>query len=398
MLVDDDGDEVGGDDPRLRSWRAARSPRRGESGRDGSASPRASRAARGSRGHCDRPVRIGGRHDRRAADTESPDGTPASRHHGRQPDATPTAARAPGPGTRSIVTEQEDAMPQQGRSTPPEHIRVVVADDHPMWRDAVARDLADAGFEVVATADDGRARRGPDEGHRAGRARPRPQPARPHRAEVCAALAAARVPTRILILSASGDQQDVLDAVKAGALGYLVKSAGREEFLAAVRATAAGEPVFTPGLAGLVLGEFRRVKAAARRAELATASGARADRPRDRDPQVRRDGHGLQGDRERRSSSRTARSRTTCRTSSASCRCTTASSSSGSRWSAASTRSTRPEPTGPARRVRAAHVAGTRRARRFRDADPGGSTARMATTLTWVNMRTVTADAGLETR
>ena len=39
------------------------------------------------------------------------------------------------------------------------------------------------------------------------------------------ALAAAGVETRILILSASGDQQDVLDAVKAGALGYLVKSA-----------------------------------------------------------------------------------------------------------------------------------------------------------------------------
>lgn len=148
-------------------------------------------------------------------------------------------------------------------------IRVVVADDHPMWRDAVARDLADAGFEVVATADDGRSAvartratvpdvlvldlelpglRGP---------------------EVCAALAAAEVSTRILILSASGDHQDVLDAVKAGALGYLVKSAGRDEFLAAVHATAAGEPVFTPGLAGLVLGEFRRVK----------ASGEVVDRP-----------------------------------------------------------------------------------------------------------------------
>jgi DNA-binding NarL/FixJ family response regulator len=80
--------------------------------------------------------------------------------------------------------------------------------------------------------------------------------------EVCTALSVAGVPTRILILSASGDHQDVLDAVKAGALGYLVKSAGREEFIAAVRATAAGDPVFTPGLAGLVLGEFRRARTA----------------------------------------------------------------------------------------------------------------------------------------
>ncbi|HZX37387.1 MAG TPA: DNA-binding response regulator, partial [Streptomyces sp.] len=33
-------------------------------------------------------------------------------------------------------------------------IKVMVVDDHPMWRDAVARDLAAAGFEVVATAGD----------------------------------------------------------------------------------------------------------------------------------------------------------------------------------------------------------------------------------------------------
>ena len=64
------------------------------------------------------------------------------------------------------------------------------------------------------------------------------------------------------MLSASGEPQGVLDAVKAGATGYLVKSAAPAEFLDAVRRTAAGEPVFTPGLAGLVLGEYRRLAAA----------------------------------------------------------------------------------------------------------------------------------------
>ncbi len=68
------------------------------------------------------------------------------------------------------------------------------------------------------------------------------------------------MPTRILILSVSGEQQDVLDAVKAGASGYLLKSASREEFIEAVRRTARGRAVFTPGLAGLVLGEFRRMQ------------------------------------------------------------------------------------------------------------------------------------------
>jgi len=47
--------------------------------------------------------------------------------------------------------------------------------------------------------------------------------------------------------------------VKAGAAGYLVKSAAREDFLDAVRRTAAGDAVFTPGLAALILGEYRRL-------------------------------------------------------------------------------------------------------------------------------------------
>ena len=52
--------------------------------------------------------------------------------------------------------------------------------------------------------------------------------------------------------------------MKSGATGYLVKSASREELIDAVRRAAAGDPVFTPGLAGLVLGEYRRLPPAAR--------------------------------------------------------------------------------------------------------------------------------------
>jgi DNA-binding NarL/FixJ family response regulator len=51
----------------------------------------------------------------------------------------------------------------------------------------------------------------------------------------------------------------VLDAIKAGATGYLVKSASSAELIQAVERVAAGDTVFTPGLAGLVLGEFRRI-------------------------------------------------------------------------------------------------------------------------------------------
>jgi DNA-binding NarL/FixJ family response regulator len=61
------------------------------------------------------------------------------------------------------------------------------------------------------------------------------------------------------VLSASGERQDVLDALTAGATGYLVKSASIAELLDAVRRVAVGDAVFTPGLAGLVLGEYRRL-------------------------------------------------------------------------------------------------------------------------------------------
>ncbi|WP_336217039.1 response regulator transcription factor [Nonomuraea sp. LPB2021202275-12-8] len=139
-------------------------------------------------------------------------------------------------------------------------LRVMVVDDHPMWRDSVARDLENAGYEVAATVGEGR------QALRVAAAI-RPDvvildlrlPDLPG-VEVARGLATASdPPPRVLVLSASGEHEDVLDAVKAGASGYLVKSASREEFLDAVRRTAEGEPVFTPGLAGLVLGEYRRL-------------------------------------------------------------------------------------------------------------------------------------------
>jgi DNA-binding NarL/FixJ family response regulator len=138
-------------------------------------------------------------------------------------------------------------------------VTVVVADDHPMWRDAVARDLTDAGFSVVATAADG-----PTAVRRTLATRPAVLVLDLNLPglrgdEVCASVMEAGLSTRVLILSASAEQKDVLEAVKVGATGYLLKSASRESFLAAVRDTAAGRAVFTPGLAGLVLGEFRRM-------------------------------------------------------------------------------------------------------------------------------------------
>ncbi|WP_370287555.1 response regulator [Nocardioides sp.] len=142
-----------------------------------------------------------------------------------------------------------------------EPIRVMVVDDHPLWRDAVERDLAAAGLEVVATAGTGT-----EAINRFRATQPQVvvldlQIPEPTGVEVTATVLAEAPSSRVLVLSASGEQDDVLAAVKAGATGYLVKSASSAELVAAVRRVAAGDSVFTPGLAALVLGEFRRMTA-----------------------------------------------------------------------------------------------------------------------------------------
>jgi DNA-binding NarL/FixJ family response regulator len=138
-------------------------------------------------------------------------------------------------------------------------IRVLVVDDHPIWRDAVAKDLEAAGLAVCGTA---------GEVAQAIRvvAATRPdvivldlQLGEGSGVDVARQLAQTDGGARILVLSASGERHDVLEAMKAGAIGYLVKSASSAELVAAVRAVAAGDSVFTPGIAALVLGEYRRM-------------------------------------------------------------------------------------------------------------------------------------------
>lgn len=134
-------------------------------------------------------------------------------------------------------------------------LRVVLADDHPIWRDGVAADLAGT-FEVVGQAGDA-----PEAIAVIRRTRPD--------VVVCdlqmpggggiAVAEACGEDTRIVILTVSEQERDLLDAVAAGAAGYLTKSTPGPELRAALVRAAAGEPVFSPHLAMLVLGEFRRL-------------------------------------------------------------------------------------------------------------------------------------------
>jgi DNA-binding NarL/FixJ family response regulator len=141
-----------------------------------------------------------------------------------------------------------------------EVVRVLVVDDHPVWRDGLRADLErEGGAEVVAEAGDG------------GEAVEAARTAMPDvivmdlklptvsGVEAIRRIVEESPHVRILVLSASGEEADVLEAVKAGALGYVLKSTPATAVADAIRRVASGEPVFTSSLAGLIIGEFRKV-------------------------------------------------------------------------------------------------------------------------------------------
>jgi DNA-binding NarL/FixJ family response regulator len=133
--------------------------------------------------------------------------------------------------------------------------RVVLVDDHPIWRDGVRSDLGE-GFDVVGEA---------------ANAKEAIEVIRATRPDlvVCdlqipdgggiAVVRACADTTRVVMLTVSEQERDLLDAVGAGAVGYLVKSTPGPELVAALKRAAVGEPVFSPALASLLLGEFRRL-------------------------------------------------------------------------------------------------------------------------------------------
>jgi DNA-binding NarL/FixJ family response regulator len=75
---------------------------------------------------------------------------------------------------------------------------------------------------------------------------------------VCDQLRAAGLGVRVLILTMSDDDENVLAALRAGAYGYTLKGAGPDELVAAVHAVARGEALFGAGIAARMLQHFGR--------------------------------------------------------------------------------------------------------------------------------------------
>ena len=133
--------------------------------------------------------------------------------------------------------------------------RVVIADDHELMRSGLKTELGE-GFAVVGEADDAEGAidvvtaRKPDlvicDLHMP-------------RGGGLAVVRACAVLCPIIILTVSEAERDLLDAVASGAAGYLLKSTDTAALRVAFKRAAQGEPVFSPSLAALVLGEFRRM-------------------------------------------------------------------------------------------------------------------------------------------
>jgi DNA-binding NarL/FixJ family response regulator len=138
-----------------------------------------------------------------------------------------------------------------------ETIRVAVADDHPMFRAGVVGSLGDAeGIEVVGEASDA--------GSALALARAELPDviildiAMPGGGLVAAREIAAACPaTRIVMLTVSEDEDDLLAAVKAGASGYVLKGAGASELVSVIRSVNAGEVYVAPALAWGMLREMQ---------------------------------------------------------------------------------------------------------------------------------------------
>jgi two-component system response regulator DegU len=152
-------------------------------------------------------------------------------------------------------------------------IRVVLADDHPLFREGLRRALGQAeGIAVVGEAGDGEACL-----RTAGRLRPDvvlvdlSMPG-PGGTEVVRRLKVACPEARVLVLTVHDGESDLLEAVRAGADGYALKDIEPAELVRAIRSCCRGERYLQPGLGGKLMGGVERLGAAAAAGPLAVLS------------------------------------------------------------------------------------------------------------------------------
>src|SRR3990170_3604422 len=112
-------------------------------------------------------------------------------------------------------------------------MRLVLADDHALFRAGIASLLQAWGHEVVGEAGNG--------------------------LEATRLIKAELPDTRIAIVTVSDHDEDLFEAIKSGAEGYLLKNMSEAELESTLNALSAGEPALSPRLAAKILDEFARL-------------------------------------------------------------------------------------------------------------------------------------------
>lgn len=169
---------------------------------------------------------------------------------------------------QSEVDQEESRVPQSGEQWPllckadevrGGKVRVVVGDDHPLFRDGVVRALTSSdAIEVVAEADDGLSALEAIRTHSPQVALLDYRMPGMDGAQVAAAVLRDELPTRVLLVSAHDEAAIVYKALQEGAAGFLSKESTRSELVNAVLDCAKGRDVVTPGLAAGLAGEIRK--------------------------------------------------------------------------------------------------------------------------------------------
>jgi len=139
-----------------------------------------------------------------------------------------------------------------------ETVRILLVDDHVLFRKGLAALLTSrSGFAVVGEANDGR------EAMSEARDLVPDVILMDVRMPVCDGLTATKqimeeMPgARIVILTVSDDDEDVFQAIKSGALGYLLKDSPVEDLIAAIQGAMQGGPTISPGIASRILEHYR---------------------------------------------------------------------------------------------------------------------------------------------